>query len=139
MPELPHMFRLGAACVAGFVTLSCLAVEQLTGRQFMEACAAYQNYGKVAGESVCRSYLQGYLSASDDVIPAEELPSPFMQRVLRTRVSGTTQSAFCLPEGVRLDDIIGKVLLLESAEVADDSSAGQLIERVLETHYRCDR
>ncbi len=135
------------------LSLPCVAQEQLKAVDFVAACKAYRARNTASEETaddkningaICRAYLQGFLAGTNQVVNEEDLPSPFMQRALRTkahggreRVEALTVGPYCLPAGESLDSIIEKLADDENA-YGDNSGADYAIRQVLRRHYRCD-
>lgn len=146
MPRSAQTYRLGLACMAGFVAMSCLAWDEPTAGEFVNSCADYWHHEDREGELLCRSYLQGYLAGSDQVIAREELPSPFMQRVLRTKAAGRSEridvitgSRYCLSGERPIEDLIGKIVKLDESFLRQARTAKGAVEETLERYYRCER
>ena len=123
------------------LSLPLNAVEPLRATELVQACQSYTQGGRVP---TCAAYIQGYLSASNDIVSVEDRPSPFVARAMRTRTSRLSEAAeqrldsrYCLPEGETLDDVIAKVAA-ESADLSETAGAALVMRRVFEKHYLCD-
>lgn len=137
------LIRIGAP-LALAIGQPLAAMEPLSGEGLVSACSAYQKGLDPAAASTCRGFIQGYMSATDEVVAAEERPSGFVARAIRTRASRLSDAAeqrlgsrYCLPEGERLEDLIAKVAA-QPRELPAGADAADVMRRVFEAHYLCD-
>ncbi|MFC6635717.1 Rap1a/Tai family immunity protein [Microbulbifer taiwanensis] len=137
------LIRIGAL-LALAIAQPLAAMEPLSGEALVSACSEHQQGLDAAAASTCRGFIQGYLSATDEIVAAEERPSGFVARAIRTRASRLSDAAekrlnsrFCLPEGERLNDLIAKVAA-QPRELPAGADAADVMRRVFETHYLCD-
>ncbi|MBY6190292.1 Rap1a/Tai family immunity protein [Microbulbifer agarilyticus] len=117
--------------------------EPLTATKLIEACKAYKADQESAPATSCRAFIHGYLSASKDIVAAEERPSEFVARAIKTRASRLSDEAeqrlssrYCLPPSATLDTLIAKVAEIPQP-FAKDATAESAMLTVLENHYRC--
>ncbi|AQQ66744.1 hypothetical protein Mag101_03135 [Microbulbifer agarilyticus] len=117
--------------------------ESLTATKLIEACKAYKADQESAHATSCRAFIHGYLSASKDIVAAEERPSEFVARAIKTRASRLSDEAeqrlssrYCLPSSASLDTLITKVAEIPQP-FAEDATAESAMLSVLENHYRC--
>ncbi|WP_323844182.1 hypothetical protein [Microbulbifer magnicolonia] len=123
---------------------SLAAMEPMSAAGLVSACKAYQMAGEATAAASCRAFIQGYLAASNDIVAAEDRPSGFVARALRTRASRLSDAAeqrldsrYCLPEGETVDRLIARVAA-EEQRFAPDTAADIVMRRVFERHYLCD-
>ncbi|MBB5211020.1 hypothetical protein [Microbulbifer hydrolyticus] len=121
-----------------------VALEPLTGTGLVEACRAYQVDPLGSGATTCRAYIQGYLSASTEIVAAEDRPSQFVARAIRTRASRLSEDAeqrlssrYCLPESETINALITKVAEV-SPPLAEEATAESVMLTVFDRHYRCE-
>ncbi|WP_043319239.1 Rap1a/Tai family immunity protein [Microbulbifer sp. HZ11] len=124
---------------------SDVLAEPLTATELIEACKSHQVDQQSAQATSCRAFIHGYLSASRDIVAADERPSEFVARAIRTRASRLSDDAaqrlssrYCLPEAATLDTLIGKVSEL-SQPFAEEATAESAMLTVFENHYRCKK
>ncbi|WP_091384684.1 Rap1a/Tai family immunity protein [Microbulbifer marinus] len=123
---------------------SLAALEPMTATALVSACKSYQSDSQSAATSSCRAFIQGYLSASNEIVAVADLPSEFVARAIRTRASRLSDAAeqrlnsrYCLPEGETLEQLIAKVAA-EDKQFAPDAEAAVVMRRVFDAHYLCD-
>mgnify|MGYP000212266340 CR=1 FL=1 len=141
-----------AAFVALALNHSAAAMEPLTAPELVTACKAYEEErespgespGKSPGATTCRAFIQGYVSASTEIVATEDRPSEFVARAIRTRTSRFSEDAeqkrnsrYCLPESQSIDVLIARVASI-SQPLAKEATAESVIVQVLENHYRCE-
>ncbi|MFD1217494.1 Rap1a/Tai family immunity protein [Microbulbifer celer] len=132
------------------VVIPTVAMEPLTAPELVAACKAYQAGGasktntENAGASSCKGFIQGYVSASTEIVDEEDRPSAFVTRAMRTRTSRFSEEAeqrlssrYCLPKSESVDVLIAKVANI-SQPFAENETAESVIVQVLESHYRCE-
>lgn len=119
--------------------------EQLSdGSELVAACRSANENPASEGSRLCNGYLLGYLQANPTVAFSEELPSAYMQRVLRTRAPDHPQTKtvktakFCLEGENSVAEIRDHVAGFDP-KVAANIAPASLVERVLEQHYHCRR
>jgi len=137
------LIRIGAP-LALAIGQPLAAMEVLSGEDLVSACSAHRKGLDPAAASTCRGFIQGYLSATDEIVAAEDRPSGFVARAIRTRATRLSEDAerrldsrYCLPEGERLDDLIAKVAA-QPRELPAGADAAEVMRRVFEAHYLCD-
>lgn len=128
------------------------AAEGLTAPGLITACKAYQENRQSPEKSrensaevtMCRAFIQGYLSASTDIIASEDQHSPFVARAIRTRASRLSEDAeqrlnsrYCLPKSAAIDSLAARVAGI-SHPVTEEATAESLLVQVLDAHFRCD-
>lgn len=136
---------LGLAVVAGLLSVPVSAIEQLEAVTFLESCKQYQEQTKEHARGViCKAYLQGYFAGRYDIVVKEDLPSPFVQRAMRTRAPRGTPGVaalkgprYCLSRAITFEELAMQVIGLDQT-FAKDVGAEQVIEAVLERHYPCE-
>ncbi|WP_073270507.1 Rap1a/Tai family immunity protein [Microbulbifer donghaiensis] len=123
---------------------SLAALEPMNATALVSACKSYQSDSQSAAASSCRAFIQGYLSASNEIVAAGNRPSEFVARAIRTRASRLSDAAeqrlnsrYCLPEGETLEKLIAKVAA-EDKQFALDAEAAVVMRRVFDGHYLCD-
>ncbi|QKX17249.1 Rap1a/Tai family immunity protein [Microbulbifer sp. YPW1] len=135
-----------AAATAAALALSqsVSALEGLTAPGLITACKAHEENRQSPEATSCRAFIQGYLSASTDVVASEDQPSPFVARAIRTRASRLSEDAeqrlnsrYCLPGSTAIDTLAAKVAGI-SQPVAEEATAESLLIGVLNAHFRCD-
>lgn len=136
---------LTPAAVAILTASQChdALAESLTATELVEACKAHQSDQQSTEASSCRAFIHGYLSASKDIVAAEDRPSPFVTRAIRTRASRLSDdteqklsSRYCLPESENIETLIGKVASVEPP-LAEDATAESVMLAVFNNHFRC--
>ena len=134
------LFCLSCLVLMGQVPLAA-AQQELAALTFVQSCQeALEPSESQAGATVCQAFLQGYFAGSDEITRYDERLSPFKERALRSRVANRAMvieklpGRYCLPQGFSLDDVISSVLRQDPPVTA---SAAALVERVLETEFRC--
>lgn len=91
---------------------------------------------------LCEGYVLGYLQANPEVAFNEQLPSAYMQRVMRTRAPVHPQTeplksvTYCLRGADSLGDIRDAIAALDPDSVAASSPAS-VMKRILDMNYRC--
>lgn len=133
------------AAVAILTASQChdVLAEPLTGTKLVEACKAHLSDQQSTGASSCQAFIYGYLSASKDIVAAEDRPSSFVTRAIRTRASRLSDDAeqrlssrYCLPESESMETLIEKVASVEQP-LAEDATADSVMLAVFENHFRC--
>ncbi|WP_153039113.1 hypothetical protein [Microbulbifer sp. Q7] len=121
-----------------------VAMEPLTATGLIEACKSHAIDPQDSGATTCRAFIQGYLSASTEIIAAEDRPSLFVARAIRTRtgrLSAETEqkisSRYCLPRAETINALIAKVAGLAPPET-EGATAESVMLTVFENHYRCE-
>lgn len=147
MAELKRLLiRFGTplALTALAVSQPLAALESLGAGELVAACRDYQRGESSTRASTCRAFIQGYLSASNEIVAAGDRPSEFVARAMRTRASRLSDAAeqrlnsrFCLPPDESLDNVIAKVAA-EPDDLADGAGAAVVMRRIFERHYLCD-
>ena len=117
--------------------------EPLTATKLVEACKAHQKDQQSTDALSCRAFIHGYLSASSDIVAAEDRPSPFVARAIRTRASRLSEeseqklsSRYCLPASENIETLIAKVAETPGP-VAGEATAESVLLAVFDKHYRC--
>lgn len=129
------------------ISAHSMAGEKLSAVEFIDACNVYLTEGDSSSKGAfCKAYFFGYMAATDDVIDAEKIPPPYMLRALRTRIPDESESIeallrspYCLPKGETMHNIISKVAQLDNNDFIPTNTASDVVERVLKTHYLCER
>lgn len=124
-------------------------VEALNALHFIEACESLSNSSNQKSDDldreavICRSYLQGYFAATDEVVAIENIPSALTIRVLKTRgvrvpedLKKTYNAEYCISESETLRDIAHKISLIDRTS-AQDKTAQTLLRQFLAEHYNC--
>ncbi len=108
----------------------------------MRACRQDAATQAGSGQGLCEGYLLGYIQAHPEVGFAEDLPSAFMTRVVKTRAPSHPETnalkrlQYCLEGADSLGHIHTAIAALDPASVANDTPA-TVIERVLKQDFRC--
>ncbi|MBN7797222.1 hypothetical protein [Parahaliea mediterranea] len=135
---------MGAAPAASDVVAD-VATNVDSGAALVEACRDAQSGARPGGSDragLCEGYLLGYLHANPEVAFSEELPSAYMQRVMRTRAPVHPQTdalksvAYCLEGANSVREIRAAIAALDPASVAAVSPAS-VVKRILDKNYRC--
>lgn len=143
---LTSVFLITAIMVAG----SALAyeVEPLEATRLIAACDAFANSSPDQSDLnsealMCRSYLQGFFAATDEVVTTERIPSALTIRVLRTRGARvpedqkkTFNASYCISETEILRDIARKISMVDKVS-ASNKTAQNLLRESLAEHYDC--
>lgn len=132
-----------AAAVLTIIQSHDVLAEPLAATKLVEACKAHQMDQQSAGALSCRSFIHGYLSASKDIVAAEDRPSSFVARAIRTRASRLSEdseqrlsSTYCLPASATMETLIARVA--ETPEpLAEEATAESVLLTVFDKHYRC--
>lgn len=151
MPKSPvRQSRLIAAGFFLIVAGSSVAyeVEPLNAVHLIAACESYSNSKLENVDSdpeavMCRSYLQGYFAATDEVVVIERIPSALTIRAMKTRGARITddqkkawKAAYCISEAETLKDIARKISAVEKTS-AQEKTAQVLLRDMLAEHYAC--
>ncbi|MCQ3828936.1 Rap1a/Tai family immunity protein [Microbulbifer elongatus] len=144
MKQKLHAVIAPAAVAALTIGLTNGVLAQpLTATELIEACKSHQVDRQSAHATSCRAFIHGYLSASNDIVAADERPSEFVARAIRTRASRLSDEAvqrlnsrYCLPNSATLDTLISQVSEL-SQPFAEGAPAESAMLSVFENHYRC--
>lgn len=140
------LFRaLAPAAMAAFVcSQPAVALEPLTATGLIEACKSHEVDRLGSGATTCRAYIQGYISASTEIVASEDRPSDFVARAIRTRASRLSEDAeqrlssrYCLPQSETIDTLIGKVANA-SQPLAEEATAESVLLAIFDNHYRCN-
>lgn len=59
-----------------------------SGAYLVQVCREEQSGQNLPGPGFCQGYLHGYIEAHPEIVFSDDLPSEFMQRVLRTKSPG---------------------------------------------------
>ena len=117
--------------------------QPLTATKLVEACRAHQTDPQSSGALSCRAFIHGYLSASKDIVAAEDRPSSFVARAIRTRASRISEdteqklsSTYCLPESETMETLIARVAGTPQP-LADGATAESVLLAIFDNHYRC--
>lgn len=137
------LIRIGAPLALAF-SQPLAAQEPMSAAELVSGCKAHLEDSQSAAASGCRAFIQGYLSASPEIVAEEDRPSGFAARAMRTRGSRLSDAAeqrlssrFCLPEGENLEQLIARIAAQTDGVTADDE-ASVVMRRVFEQHYLCD-
>ena len=90
----------------------------------------------------CHGYLRGYIEAHPEIAFNEDMPSGFMQRVLRTRspahpsTDAAKLAVYCLEGDQSMVEISATIAAMEPQAVASKSPAS-VIDNILKHRYRC--
>lgn len=134
---------LGTA-LALTLSQAAVAVESMRASDLLEACRAYQEDSRSPEARTCEAFIQGYLSASGEIVAADKSTDGFFARALRTRGVRLSEKAerrltspYCLPEGETLSGLIAK-LAGGSNQFAVDAEAGVVMRHLFKEHYLCE-
>lgn len=134
---------LGTALVLTF-SQAVGAVESMKASDLLEACRAYQQDNRSPQARTCQAFIQGYLSASAEIVVEGKSTDGFFARALRTRgvrLSDEAQrrltSPYCLPAGETLPDLIAR-LAGDSRQFAADAEAAVVMRHLFKEHYLCE-
>lgn len=110
-----------------------------SGDELVSACRLSKPETK-EGDGLCEGFLVGYLQAHPEVGFRDDLPSEYMQRVMRTRAPARTipltRITYCLEGKESLAHIHEAIAALEPMSVAADTPAS-VVEDILERDFRC--
>lgn len=128
-------------------------VEPLDARLLITACKDYStttgseepgaNVQATIHGTMCRSYLQGYFAATDDIVAIERIPSPLTIRAMKNRGARISEdqkvwkASYCMSEIETLKDIAGKIANVDSAS-ANEKTAQVFLREFLSEHYSCE-
>lgn len=113
-----------------------------SGAELVQACRDAQQGDDADRAGLCEGYVLGYLHANPDVAFSEELPSAYMQRVMRTRAPVHPQTealksvTYCLQGADSVSEISAAIAGLDPESVAATSPAS-VVKRILDKNYRC--
>ncbi|WP_299595313.1 Rap1a/Tai family immunity protein [uncultured Microbulbifer sp.] len=117
--------------------------EPLTATKLVEACKNHQAEQQ-PGSSSCQAFIQGYLSASNDIVAVDERPSGFVARAIRTRAARLSDDArqrlssrYCLPASATIDTLIVRVAEI-SQPFTETATAKSALLSVFDRHYQCE-
>lgn len=124
-------------------------VEALNALRLIEACESFSNSNNQDNDDldreavICRSYLQGFFAATDEVVAIENIPSALTVRVLKTRgvripedLKKTYNAEYCISESETLRGIAHKISTIDRTS-AQDKTAQTLLRQFLAEHYNC--
>lgn len=137
IPALCSAALLGMGVAAtGAAQDRSLSGELENGAALVSACRAADS------ARLCDGYLLGYLEAEPSVVYRDDLPSPYMQRVLRTRapdhpqVQAVNSARYCLHSETSLAEIRERVAGFD-LEAAGRVVPAEVVRQVLERDYPC--
>jgi len=112
-----------------------------SGADLVEACRqSSTDAPEQAG--LCEGFLLGYLEASTDVVFTEQLPSGYMQRVMRTRApvhpetSAMKTPTYCL-EGIHTIEALRAEIAAVDPSSVGEVPAASVVQDLLEAGYLC--
>ena len=140
----PGLCRTVALCSAVLLPSAGMAAGPglTTGAELVQACREEQSGAAPGSNGLCEGYLIGYVDAHPEIAFSEDLPSEYMQRVLKTRAPAhprtnlTKRAVYCLESAATLQEISASIARME-AESASSTTPSEVIEDILEQHYRC--
>ena len=121
--------------------------EPLLASELGRACEHYIRTDALSKpdelSAVCKSFLQGFFAATDDVITTENIPSDLIVRMMKTRGARlseqqqkTFKAEFCISETVTLKNIAEQLVKFNREKTGIDFAA-ELLRDMLAEHYPC--
>jgi hypothetical protein len=113
-----------------------------SGDELVHACRQDAAIQAGTGAGLCEGFLLGYIQAHPEVGFEEDLPSEYIQRVMRTRAPTHPETdalkrlLYCLDGVDSLANIHRAIAGLDPASVTADTPA-RVIEKILQRDYRC--
>jgi hypothetical protein len=111
-----------------------------TGAELVTACRLDGS----GDRGLCEGFLLGYIQAHPEIGFRDQLPSEYMQRVMRTRAPDHPETAalkslvYCLEDFDSLRQIREAIAAL-APDAAGASTPAGVVEQILDRDYRCSR
>jgi len=131
-------------CIVAVLTNIARADEPglTNGAELVQACRDEQSSDASGSAGLCEGYLFGYVDAHPEIAFSEDLPSEYMQRVLRTRAPAhpradvQKRAVYCLDSVESLREISASIARMDPDSVAS-ATPSSVIKDILDQHYRC--